>query len=105
MDRPSSKTDPKGCKPCHYNTESSHNGIDLAGLDLTTLGDLRVGGGSSGTRIVVPGKPDESALVQALRGQYAYSNRMPKNGPYWTDDEIQKVVDWIADGAKGKADE
>jgi hypothetical protein len=40
-----------------------------------------------------------------LRGQYAYSNRMPKNGPFWTTDEIQKVVDWISDGAKGRADE
>ena len=92
---------PKGCRPCHYSTQSSHNGIDLGGLDLTTLGSLRKGGGSSGTRIVVPGKPDESIIVQALKGQYPYAPRMPKNGPFWTPEEIQKVVDWIAEGAKG----
>jgi hypothetical protein len=98
-------TTPKGCRPCHYSTQSSHNGIDLGGLDLTTLGSLRKGGGSSGTRIVVPFKPDESIIVQALKGQYPYAPRMPKNGPFWAPDEIQLVVDWIAEGAKGQPGE
>ena len=92
---------PKGCKGCHYRTEPSHNGIDLGGLDLTTLGSLRVGGGSSGRRIVVAGKPAESALVQALHWQYPYSAQMPKNGPYWKDEEIELVERWISEGAKG----
>jgi hypothetical protein len=92
---------PKGCKGCHYRTEPSHNGIDLGGLDLTTLGSLRVGGGSSGRRIVVAGKPAESALVQALHGQYPYSAQMPKTGPYWKDEEIELVERWISEGAKG----
>jgi len=105
MDRPSSKTDPKGCKSCHYHTEASHNGIDLGGLDLTTLGLLRRGGGSSDRRIVVAGKPKESVLVQVLWGQYAYANRMPKNGPYWTEAEIGLVETWISQGAKGADDE
>lgn len=101
MDRPSSKTDPKGCKSCHYRTEASHTGIDFSGMDLTTLGSLRKGGGSSGTRIVVPGKPAESVLVQVLKGQYGYANRMPKNGPFWTDEEVKTVETWISEGAKG----
>jgi len=105
MDRPSSKTDPKGCKSCHYRTEASHTGLDLSGLDLTTLGSLRKGGGSSSTRIIVPGKPAESVLVQALKGQYAYSNRMPKNGPFWADGEVEIVEKWISQGAKGADDE
>jgi hypothetical protein len=96
---------PKGCKPCHYRTETSHNGIDLGGLDLTTLGELRKGGGSSGPRIVVAGKPDESAIVQALEGKYFYSARMPKNGPYWSDLEVGIVRQWILEGAKGADDE
>lgn len=107
MNRPG-KGDPsgRGCKSCHYNTEASHTGLDLGGLDLTTLGLLRQGGGSSGRRIVVAGKPAESVLVQALRGQYAFSARMPKNGnPYWTEDEIKIVETWIAQGAKGADDE
>jgi hypothetical protein len=96
-------TTPKGCKNCHYSTQASHNGIDLGGLDLTTLGSLRHGGGSSGVRIVIPGKPDESVIVQVLRGTYGYAPRMPKNGTFWPPEEIQKVVDWIAQGAKGKS--
>lgn len=98
---------PKGCKGCHYSTEARHVGTDLSGLDVATLGALRRGGGSSGTRIIVPGKPDESALVQALRGTYGYANRMPKGGTsgYWTTEEVQKVADWISQGARGRSDE
>jgi hypothetical protein len=103
MNRPG-KGDPsgRGCKSCHYRTEASHNGLDLSALDLTTLGSLRQGGGSSGTRIVVAGKPAESVIVQALLGQYPYAARMPKNGtPYWSDAEIDLVKQWISEGAKG----
>lgn len=107
MNRPG-KGDPtgRGCKSCHYSTEASHVGLDLGGLDLSTLGKLRMGGGSSGSRIVVAGKPAESVIVQALLGQYPYANRMPKNGnPYWTDEEIGLVKQWISEGAKGADDE
>jgi hypothetical protein len=107
MNRPG-KGDPtgRGCKSCHYHTEASHNGIDLSGLDLGTLGLLRQGGGSSGRRIVVAGKPAESVILQSLLGRYAYSNRMPKGGsPYWSDNEIQLVRQWITEGAKGANDE
>jgi Planctomycete cytochrome C len=107
MNRPG-KGDPtgRGCKSCHYSTEPSHNGRDLSGLELSTLGHLRQGGGSSGSRIVVAGKPNESIIVQALLGQYGFANRMPKNGsPYWSDEEIQLVIDWISQGAKGADDE
>jgi hypothetical protein len=107
MNRPG-KGDPtgRGCKSCHYSTESSHVGLDLGGLDLSTLGKLRMGGGSSGSRIVVAGKPAESIIVQVLIGQYPYANRMPKNGnPYWTDNEIGLVKQWISEGAKGADDE
>jgi hypothetical protein len=98
-----SKGDPtgKGCKGCHYSTEPQHSGLDLGGLDLATLGALRNGGGSSARRIVVAGKPAESALVQVLRGSYPYAPQMPKNGPYWKPEEIDIVEQWIAQGAKG----
>jgi hypothetical protein len=103
-----SKDDPsgKGCKSCHYSTEASHNGVDLGGLDMSTLRTLREGGGSSGKRIIVPGRPSESALIQKLKGQYPYGGRMPKNGPpYWSDADIKRVSDWIAQGAQGADDE
>ena len=38
--------------------------------------------------------------MQKLRGT-APNARMPKNGPYWSPEEIQLMVDWIAEGAKG----
>jgi hypothetical protein len=106
LNRSSSDPAGKGCKNCHYSTEANHQGIDLGGLDLATLGALREGGGSTGRRIVVPGKPDESAFVQKLRGIYPYGTRMPKNGPpFWSDADVKVVADWIAEGAQGADDE
>jgi hypothetical protein len=92
-----------GCYACHYSTEPMHPGIDLGGLDLATLGALRRGGVTSGASIAIAGKPCESAIVQKLQGDYAATPvRMPKDGPpYWSDAEIQLVIDWIAEGAKG----
>ena len=105
MERPRENMDGKGCNGCHYRTAANHTGTDLSGLDLSTLGELRKGGGSSGPRIIVPGKPNESVLIQALRGQYAYSSRMPKGGPYWGTKEMDLVTKWIEQGAKGKPSE
>ncbi|HKQ69032.1 MAG TPA: hypothetical protein VJT73_06825 [Polyangiaceae bacterium] len=96
----------RGCKSCHFPTEPNHQGVDLGGLDLSTLGALRQGGGSTGRRIIVAGRPAESGFVQKLRGVYPYGTRMPKNGaPFWTDAEVKIVSDWIAEGAKGADDE
>jgi hypothetical protein len=96
-----SRDTPKGCKGCHYSTEVNHTGLDLSGFDLTTLGALRRGGGSSRKDIIVPGKPARSVLVQVLKGSYSFANRMPKNGPYWDDEYITLVETWISQGAKG----
>jgi hypothetical protein len=102
MDR--SATDPTGhgCITCHYSNQPSHQCTDLTGLDLATLGALRQGGVTSGPNIVIAGKPCESALVQKLQGDYFVGLQMPKDGPpYWSPDEIQLVIDWIAEGANG----
>jgi hypothetical protein len=106
MNRAGNDPTGKGCKNCHYSTEPNHQGLDLGGIDMATLGALREGGGSTGKRIIVPGKPDESGLIQKLRGTYPYGTRMPKNGPpYWSDADVKIVADWIAQGAKGADDE
>lgn len=101
------KGDPSGygCRECHYSTEPTHVGYDLGGLDLSTLGSLRKGGATSGTRIVIPGDPDNSAIVQKLRGTYPYGQRMPRTGVKWGDDEMNLLTTWIADGAEGADDE
>jgi hypothetical protein len=98
------RTDPigPGCRSCHYASEDSHEGLDLGRLNLETLGTLRQGGITSGAGIVVAGKPCSSAIVQKLIGTYKIGPRMPKNATrFWSPQEIQVVVDWIAEGAKG----
>lgn len=106
MNRTNTDATGHGCKQCHYSTEPSHVGLDLAGLDLSTLGKLRKGGGTSGKGIVVPFDSKGSAIVQKLKGTYAFGTRMPKDGPaFWRDEDIQKVVDWIDQGAEGADDE
>ena len=96
----------RGCYPCHDSKAPKHIGVDLGGLDLTTLGKLREGGGTSGVNIVVAGYPALSALTQKLRGTYPYGTRMPKSGPaFWGDREIALVEQWIAEGARGDDDE
>ena len=96
---------PAGCRRCHYKGESAPQGYELGGLDLTTLGTLRMGGISSGRSIVVAGDPDGSALVKKLEGTYARGSRMPKDLKPLSGDEIGLVRRWIAEGARGLDDE
>ncbi len=99
-----SSTDPSGhgCKSCHYSTAKSHVGTDASGLDLSTLGALRRGGNNTRQNIVVPYSPDGSAIIAKLYGTFTVGVRMPKNGPpYWSDEDIELVEKWIAQGAKG----
>ena len=42
--------------------------------------------------------------MQKLKGTYGGA-RMPKGGPYWTAEQIQLMIDWIAEGAIGADDE
>jgi hypothetical protein len=94
--------DARGCFPCHNGHAAKHVGLDLGGLDLSSLGTLRKGGGTSGSKIVIPGDPKNSAIVQKLRGTYPYGTRMPKTGPaFWSEDEIGLVEQWILEGAQG----
>jgi hypothetical protein len=106
MDRGDDDTIGHGCKKCHYESEPKHVGYDLSGLELATLGALREGGATSGDRIVVPGEPSASVLVQKLEGTYGFGARMPRDGPpYWTEEEVGLVRSWIAAGAPGEDDE
>jgi hypothetical protein len=89
-----------GCRPCHYSSDPNPIGITQGGLDLTTLGKLRIGGNLTGARVLVPGKPDESILVQRLEGKTG--TQMPKNRAPWSASDILKVRVWIAEGARGE---
>lgn len=96
---------PFGCKRCHYRGGADPQGLELGGLDLTTLGDLRRGGVSSKRGIVVAGDPAASAIVQKLEGTYARGSRMPKDRAPWSAEEIGLLRRWIAEGAKGSDDQ
>jgi hypothetical protein len=79
------------CFECH-----SHDAEISGGLAL----DVKSGweqGGQSGPA-VVPGKPDESLLVAAVRHAKA-DYEMPPDGPKLPDDEIATLVAWVARGA------
>jgi hypothetical protein len=95
---------PKPCANCHYHSSGSKEGLDATGFDLETLGSLKNGGRRTFDDIVVPGQPCKSAIVQKLKGTYE-GGRMPKGGPYWTAEQIQLMIDWIAEGALGANDE
>lgn len=90
----------KGCKNCHYPGVGTQEGFFRTGLNLSQLVTLRKGGANTGLDVVVPGSPCKSAIVQKLRGTRG-GVRMPKDGPYWGPAEIQLMMDWIAEGAKG----
>jgi hypothetical protein len=109
-----SETDPSGhgCKFCHYAGQGSQLGLLESGLELTNLGTLRRGGTNASAQdtgqhpIIDTKNPENSAIVQKLRGTFFHGVRMPRNGPpYWSDEEIALVVRWIEQGAKGDDDE
>lgn len=91
---------PKPCANCHYETRGSKEGLLESGLNLETLVTMKAGGRVTRDTNVVAGKPCSSAIVQKLRGTYDGA-RMPKGGPYWSREQIQLMIDFIAEGAQG----
>ena len=89
------------CARCHFPGVAQHTGYDVTHLDLSTLETLRLGGIDTRTNIVLPYNPEGSALVQKLRGTFVIGQRMPRNGPYWSESDIELVERWIAQGAQG----
>ncbi len=77
------------CHGCH----SGRVDAPFAGLRLDSRDGL-LAGGDSGPAIV-PGQPDNSALVQRLHGRPVL---MPPGGPL-TDDAIAALTEWVAMGA------
>lgn len=80
------------CQGCHQPAKS------LGDYVMTSF-DKLIGGGETGDAAIVPGKPDESYLVDQIvpvDGEAA----MPKNGPPLEAAQIAKIRQWIAQGAK-----
>jgi mono/diheme cytochrome c family protein len=89
------------CAGCHTAGGAAPIGLEIGGLDLASYSTLRAGGAVSGARVVVPGQPCASALVQKLGPAPPFGARMPLSGPPFLDDaDLQLVHDWIAEGAR-----
>ena len=81
---------------------SCHNGANKkeAGFSIESVETLFKGGGKHGTRIIVPGKPEESMLISYLRGKGV--TQMPLGAQPLSDGQIQRIADWIQQGAKAE---
>jgi mono/diheme cytochrome c family protein len=78
------------CDECHSSDE--HKG----GFEITSVATL-IKGGKKASPAIIPGKPDDSPLVQYLRGQR--EPQMPKGNPAVTEDELHLMRLWILAGA------
>ena len=76
------------CFSCHGEREKPKGGVDLR-LRRFMLVATDAG------PVMVPGKPHQSLLVKRMR-----SGEMPKSGPKVPDQDIARVEQWIAAGAK-----
>jgi mono/diheme cytochrome c family protein len=76
------------CVRCHQGPKPKGK------LDLTSAKGLAAG--AEGTPIVVPGKPQDSRLLEVVSGA---KPEMPKNGKPLSAAEIAVLRDWIAAGA------
>ena len=83
------------CDECHSAHE--HKG----GYEITTVMQL-IKGGKKASPAILPGKPDESPLVQYVRGKR--EPQMPKGNPALSEDELHLVRLWILAGAKDDSD-
>jgi cytochrome c553 len=79
----------ESCFMCHTKAEAGGLRVDSR--------DALLKGGNSGPAIV-PGKPDESYLVLAVR-HAPNAPKMPKNGARLSDAQIAALTQWIRDGA------
>ena len=80
------------CGSCHSSQAKSVHG----GLKLDSATDLFAGGDSGA--VVVPGKPEESLLILAVRYDEEASVQMPPKGQL-PDHEIVELTKWVSRGA------
>src|SRR2546423_711951 len=76
------------CVECHSVEDRKSN------FEVTSVETLKQKGKKAGPG-VIPGKPDESAVVQYIRG-LADAPQMPKGQPLLNEDELHLIRSWIA---------
>jgi WD40 repeat protein len=80
------------CQGCHQPAKA------MGGYVMTNMEALAKGGESE-TAAVVPGKPDESYLVQQITPTDGQAE-MPKDKPPLAEADINRIRQWIAEGAQ-----
>jgi mono/diheme cytochrome c family protein len=81
----------KNCTGCH---QPAKQGGEYVMTDFASLKK----GGESGSAAIVPGKPDQSLLIEQIT-PHGGKAEMPKDAPPLTADEIGIITRWIAQGA------
>lgn len=79
------------CTPCHITRKT-------AGLGLSNYNDVTAGGNDG--VVVKPGDASGSLLVQKIKGTQSIGVRMPYGRSPLPADQIQRISDWVAQGAK-----
>ena len=79
------------CQGCHQSAKAS------GGYVMTTF-DRLVAGGESNTSAVVPGKPDDSYLLELITPQDGQAE-MPAGKPPLSGEAVATIRQWIAEGA------
>ncbi len=74
-----------------------HTGDERGGLRLDSRERMLQGGGRGPA--IIPGNPDQSLLVEALRHERS-DLQMPRNAAKLSDHEIEGFVEWIRSGAE-----
>ncbi len=85
------------CVECHSSEDPDSD------FEVTSVETLKQKGKKAGAG-VIPGKPDESAIVQYIRG-LTDEPQMPKGSPALSEDELHLIRQWIAAGAKDDSGE
>src|SRR5438132_8066105 len=78
----------ENCLRCH------NSSVKMSGLSLTSAADARKGGLHGPA--IVPGKPDESAVVRMISGE---KPKMPAQGAPLSGAQVAEIRRWIEQGA------
>lgn len=93
-----------GCVKCHkpaHEDERGRTRKPKGGFVLTTKEGIMTSEGEDGDKFIVPGKPDESRMLQVTKLPIDDDMHFPPEGkaPQWTDAEQALFAKWIEAGA------
>ena len=94
------------CIACHFGG-SAPQGLRLDSEENTFDHTVNIPSNQQPELLLVePGNPDESYLVHKVEGRDTISgDQMPRFGPPLSNDEIDMIRSWIANGANGNGSE